>query len=854
MALFVLVLISSSLVQSKECRLMRYPDIHKDKIVFTYGGDLWLVASEGGVARKLTSHPGEEVFPKLSPDGEYIAFTGEYEGSTHIYVMPAEGGEPRQITFHPDIFDVPERVGYNDQIIDWYPDGRKLLFRSRMESHQASGSKLFSVDADGGFPEVLQLPESGLACLSPDASKLAYNRAFTESRTWKRYKGGMAQDVWIYDLKNNKIEQITDWEGTDSSPMWFEDKIYFNSDRDHTLNIFSYDLNTKKTKKITNHSDYDVKWPSLGPGAIVYENGGYLYVLNLDTGDTRKISVEVPGDLILTRPSYEKVSDLIHSASLSPAGKRAVFSARGDIFTVPAEKGNARNITQTQGVREANPVWSPDGKWIAYLSDKTGEYEIYIRPQDGTGEEQRITRDGDCYRFDPKWSADSKKILYTDKKMRLFYVDIEKKEPVLVDKGDYTQIWVANWSPDSKWITYTKNESHFYEAIYVYNLADKKAYKITDNLNDDVNPVFDPGGQYLYFISSRSFAPTFSDFEQEYIYANTRNIYLMTLQADSLSPFAPVSDEEELKEEKKEEEEDKDKEKEEEEAKEEEGKEDKDKKEDKKKDEDKDIKIDLANIDQRIVGIPIPSGNYGNLNAAKGKIFYMSYPAERREGGPEGPQGTLYMYDIKEKKQQTVLAGINGYGLSSDGKKILYAAGPTYGIIDAKESKVGDGSLNLSELEMKVDPKAEWAQIFNEAWRIERDFFYDPNMHGVDWDLMKKRYGELLPYVAHRSDLTYIIGELIGELCTSHTYVGGGKMPSIDRYGVGLLGCDFEVDPDADYYRFKKIYKGENWKDDRRAPLTEPGVVVNQGDYLIAVNGKEIRTSDQDQGKCQAHF
>ena len=843
LAVFVAILIASSLVQAKECRLMRYPDIHKDKIAFTYGGDLWVVSSQGGVARKLTSHPGEEVFPKFSPDGKYIAFTGEYEGGTHVYVMPAEGGEPRQITFHPDIFDVPERMGYNDQIIEWYPDGKKLLFRSRRESHRASGSKLFGIDADGGFPEVLKIPESGLASFSPDGNKLAYNRGFREFRTWKRYKGGLAQDVWIYDLKNNKVEQITDWEGTDSSPMWHENKIYFNSDRDHTLNIFSYDVNTKKTKKVTNHKDYDVKWPSIGPGFIVYENGGYLYVLNLETEDSKKISVEVPGDVILTRPNYENVSDLIQSASLSPAGKRAVFSARGDIFTVPAEKGNARNITQTQGIREISPVWSPDGKWVAYLSDRTGEYDIYIRPQDGEGEEERITRDGDCYRFDLKWSPDSKKILWTDKKMRLFYVDIEDKDPVMVDEAKYTQIWVANWSPDSKWITYTKNEAHFYEAIYLYNLDEKKPYKITDDLTDDINPVFDPDGKYLYFISLRSFAPTFSDFEQEYIYSNTRNIYLMTLQADSLSPFAPESDEAEVKEEEKEE--DKDKEdngKEEEEKKDndkEKGKEEK--KEDKDKDKEKDIKIDLANIDQRIVGIPVPSGNYAALNAAEGKIFYMSYPGEGREGGPQGPQGTLHMYDLKEKEHKTILSGINGYGLSSDGKKIIYTARQSWGIIDAKESKVGDGSLNLSELEMKVDPRAEWEQIFNEAWRLERDFFYDPDMHGVDWDMMKKRYGDLLPYVAHRSDLTYIIGEMIGELCTSHTYVGGGKKPRIDRYWVGLLGCDFEVDPDVSYYRFKKIYKGENWKDDRTAPLTEPGVVVNEGDYLIAVNGKEIK-------------
>jgi tricorn protease len=818
---FVVTLLGLITAQSwaKEGRLLRFPDVHNGKVVFTYAGDLWLVPGDGGSAQRLTTHEGEEIHAKFSPDGEMIAFTGMYDGGNHVYIVPTQGGEPRQLTFHASY----------DQVVDWFPDGKKILFRSNREGHDAANSRLYSIGIEGGLPEPLPLPEAGMASFSPDGRKLAYNRQFNEFRTWKRYKGGTAQDVWIYDLDNNTIEQITDWEGTDNCPMWYGNKIYYNSDREHTLNIFAYDVSTGKTEKVTNHNEYDVKWPSLGGDKIVYENGGYLYCLDLVTQKTKKIPVELNSDLILARPSFENVSNLIRNFDISPTGKRAVFEARGDIFTVPAEKGDIRNITQSPGVREINPAWSPDGKWIAYLSDKSGEYEIYIRSQDGTGSEERITNDGDCYRFLLFWSPDSKKILYSDKKFRLYYVDIESKMPVLVDQAEYTEVHHYSWSPDSKWIAYTKNNSNFYEEIYLYSLDDKETHQITGDLNDDVNPVFDPDGKYLYFISFRSFSPTFSEFDGEYAFRNARNIYLLTLQADTLSPFAPESDEEEIKEDKADEKDDKG--------------EEKNKKEtgDNKKPED--IKIDFEGIGQRIAGFPIPSGNYVNLSAAKGKIFYLSLPAISGDNIVGDDKLTLHMYDISEQKDNVLLKGLRNYSVSQDGKKIVYGAGETYGIIDvqSKESSVGDGRLDFSMLQAKVDPQKEWEQMFNEAWRLERDFFYDPNMHGVDWNLMKKRYGQLLPYVADRSDLTYIIGEMIGELCSSHTYVYGGQKPEVPGTDLGLLGADFEVDPNSAYYRIKKIYRGENWKKNRRAPLTEPGVVINEGDYLIAVNGKEIR-------------
>ena len=830
--LFLVVLLAD-FAFAGETRLLRFPDIHKDKIVFVYAGDLWTVSSEGGLARRLTSFDGYEAFPKFSPDGGQIAFTAAYDGNGDVYVMPSEGGEPERLTYRPGTAQPSGGVTLDDWVVDWFPGGKEILFRSARESFPTS--KLYRISADGGYPEALKLPESGFASLSPDGGKLAYNRRSREFRTWKRYYGGRAQDVWIYDFKTDAVDRITDWKGTDNMPMWYEDRIYFTSDREHRLNIYCYELKTKDIRKITNHEEYDVKWPSLGPGAIVYENGGYLYVLDLATEQTRKISVEVPAERILTRPTWEKVSDLVLDYSLSPSAKRALFTARGEVFTVPEEKGEVRSLTQTPVIREIYAAWSPDGKWIAYLSDGTGEYELYIRPQDGTGEEKRITYDGECYRFAPRWSPDSKKLLYSDKKLRLYYVDIEKKEPVLVDRAEVSEIRDYVWSSDSKWIAYSKNNPARFASLYLYSLEKRKVYRITGDLTDDFSPVFDPEGKYLYFISARTFDPVFSDFERsDYVYRNTRNIYLVTLQADSLSPFAPESDEEEVEDD--EEKEDKD-----------ENDNEKDEKKDKKKERDKDkvkeIKIDFENIDQRVVGVPIKSGNYTALNATKGKLFYLAVPAIRQRDGSKGGQNDLRMFDMKEREEHTLISGINNYDISSDGKKIIYKSGNTYGIIDAKKgsNKVGDGKLNTSGMEMKVDPPGEWKQMFEEAWRLERDFFYDPNMHGVGWEGMKEKYGQLVPYAAHRWDLTYLLGELIGELTTSHTYVGRGKMPRTEAINVGLLGADFEPDKKTGFYRFKKIYRGENWEKHRRAPLTEPGVVVKEGEYLIAVNGKEVR-------------
>jgi tricorn protease len=815
----------TSLAFAEESRLMRFPDIYQDKIVFVYAGDLWLVQSDGGIARRLTTHVGMELFPKFSPDGKMIAFTGQYEGNTDVYVIPSEGGEPKRLTHHPGSENMPDRFGFDDMTLDWHPDGKRILFRSLRESYNGWFQKLYLVDLKGPLPEALPLPEGGLTSFSPDGTKIAYNRQFRNFRTWKRYKGGLAQDIWIYDLQNNTIERITDWEGTDTSPMWHEDKIYFVSDRDHTANIFYYDLDTKKTRKITNHDEYDVKWPSLGPGSIVYENGGYLYVLDLKTEQTKKITVQIPDDRALTRSEFISVSDYIADYNLSPDGKRALFAARGDIFTVPAEKGNTRNLTNTSGAREKNCTWSPDGKWIAYLSDRTGEDELYIVPQDGKGEEVRITTDGHCFRFACLWSPDSKKLLFADKDLKLYYVDVESRKITEIDSTKNGEIYDYSWSPDSKWITYTKPNPNRFYSIFLYSLKDGKIFQVTEGFTDDSEPIFDPEGKYLYFFSKRDFNATLGNFDPSFTYNQMTRIYVVTLQKDTLSPFAPQSDEVELEKEKKK-------------------KEEGEKKEEEKKEKiKKDVRIDLEGIGDRVVAVPIDPGNYYGLRSAKGKIFYLSFPTWTLTGGSPEPKGTLYLFDMEERKDHQLLSPVDGYDISGDGEKIIYKSMRQFGIIDAKPGspKIGDGVLKLDGMQMKIDRREEWKQIFNEVWRRERDFFYAPNMHGVDWELMKKRYGELLPYVAHRSDLTYIIGEMIGELCCSHTYVSGGDRPKVKLVQTGLLGIDWELDTLSGFYRVKKIYPGKNWEENLRSPLTEPGVEVKEGEYIIAVDNKTLQ-------------
>jgi len=855
--------------EMKEGRLLRFPDVYKDRIVFSYAGDLWLVPTSGGIARRITTHPGLEIFPKFSPDGSKIAFTGEYDGNPNVYVIPADGGEPKQLTFQPPPVPISERNGVENEVINWMPDGKSVLFLSRQDTFHAWFGRLFTVPVEGGLPIRLPLDKGGLTSFSPDGNEIAYNRIFRNFRTWKRYTGGMAQKISVYNLKNNHYEQLdSDYQGTDTFPMWHGDTIYFDSDQgsDHRMNLFAYSTKTKQIRQLTHFTEFDVNWPSLGPDSIVFENGGYLYLFDLASEQTKKVPVSIQGDLDQTRKRWVNTSKLVTSFDIAPDGKRAVFAARGDVYTVPAKEGAIRNLTHTPGIREDQVAWSPDGKWVAYFSDRTGEEELYLMPQDGMGQEVRITFDGDMHRLQPVWSPDSKKLAYADKSLRLFYVDINDKKPVQIDRGKYADLTDYNWSPDSKWVVYSKAAETGNGVVYLYSLEDKKIAPVTTDFTASANPVFDPDGKYLYFLSARDYNEVLGIYDFEFANPKAIRVYAVTLRADTTSPFAPLSDETEIKKENPDEKKSasgegpKDKPQgmkpsdpspgKKGEAK----KAEENKPEEKKPEEKKEaFRIDLQGIQDRVVALPTPVENMAGLSASKGFVFYLTTPIFGLSGPLSGETFAVHIFDLKERKDAVLVAGAGAFALSFDGKKLLYGtpgggegAAATYGIIDATPPsggphKPGDGALALGGMQAEIDPPAEWKEMFYEVYRQERDYFFEKSMNGVDWTAQRDKYAQLLPYVANRYDLNYILGELIGELSNSHTYVGGGDYPDLHAVNVGFLGVDFDVDVATGFYRFKKIYPGENWDAALRSPLTEPGVEVRTGDYLLEVNGRALK-------------
>jgi tricorn protease len=812
------MLVTSNLALAEETRLLRFPDVNKDKIAFVYAGDIYVVPRNGGQALRLTSHEGLELFPKFSPDGRQIAFTGQYDGDMSVYVMPVEGGSPRRLTYHPGIQKTSERFGPENVVMGWAPDGKKVLFRSRMETGNLWDGRVYLVDINGGLPRPLPMKVAGFTSFSPDGGKVAYCPIYRDFRTWKRYEGGMAQDVWIFDLKSCDSRKITDWEGTDNVPMWYKDKIYFNSDRTGTLNLFCYDLNTGQTSQVTNFTDYDVRWPSLGPDGIAFENGGYIYVLDLPSQALHKVDIYLTTDLHSVRTEFVDVSHRVEEFDISPDGKRAVFSARGEIFTVPAKEGNTRNLTNQSASRETYPRWSPDGKWIAYLSDSTGEEELYIVFQDGK-QRIRLTTDGHCHRYEPSWSPDSKKLVFSDKNLNLYSIDIKDKKLVQIDKSNRSEIRQYSWSPDSKYLAYSKTGENSIDAIFVYSFEDKSIHQVTPGFTNDYSPAFDPDGKYLYFLSERNFNPILSSYEFEFVNNAITNLYLIVLADGEKSPFAPKSDEADTSSRK--------------------GSNGKDKEEKKKPVE---VKIDFQGIYDRQVSFDLPAGNYGDISAVSGTVFYTSSPISGLEGNIGEGAMRLHKYDMKEKKDHEFSEDVDGYSISSNGEEMLLKQKDNFYITktSGEKAELKDNKLDLSKMEMRLDRRSEYQQMFDEVWRMERDFFYDKNMHGVDWNKMHEKYRVLLPYVSNRFDLTYILGEMIGELCCSHTYVGGGDKPDIPSSKIGLLGVDFQVDEKSNRIRISRILKGENWDEGLRSPLLDPGIDVKPGDYLLAIDGKEL--------------
>lgn len=811
------ILFTNANSQPKQARLLRFPTISDKSIVFSYAGDLYTVAREGGVARKLTNDPGYEMFAKFSPDGKQIAFTAQYDGNTEVYLMPAEGGSPKRLTITATLSrdDISDRMGPNNIVMTWR-DENSIVYRSRKQSFNDFKGQLFVASVNGGISEELPLPVGGFCSYSPDKSKLAYNRVFREFRTWKYYKGGMADDIWIYDFKTKKIENITNNTAQDIQPMWSGNNIYFISDRDRIMNLFVYNIITKETRKLTSFNDYDIKFPSLGNDAIVFEQAGFIHIFNLKTEKVSKVNIVINEDMLGSRTQMKDASKYINNYCISSDGNRIAIGARGDIWTLPARKGITKNITSTSGVHERNVVWSPNGKYLAYISDATGEDEIYIQKQDGSEKPIKITSNADTYKYQLLWSPDAKKIAWHDKMNRLQYVDIESKLVTVVDRSVSGEITDYTWSPDSKWIAYSYPEKMAKTRIFLYELSLNKKTPVTDMWYDSYNPSFSDDGKFLFFTSNRDFNPIYSWTEWNHAYINMTKIYFVTLSKNTKSPFEPVNDEVKIEEKQINDKNPKEK----------------DNKKDKQKPETNDLKVDLDNIIQRIAVLPIDAASYWNISVVDNIVYYQKNSTD----------GKTYLmgYDLKELKE-TNLGEVNSYQISADNKKMFARIPGKSGVIDLPKVKVEiKDQLDLSNMKVFVDLKAEWKQIFNESWRQMLYFFYDANMHGVDWKAIYNKYEPFVDYVNNRNDLNYIIGEMIGELNVGHAYVGGGDKKEPQKINLGLLGARISKDASG-YYRIDKILKGENWNPELRSPLTDIGVNVKEGDFIIEINGKSVK-------------
>ncbi len=812
----------------EEARLLRFPAIHGDRIVFSYAGDLFTVESDGGLARKLTSHEGYEMFPRFSPDGTLVAFTGQYDGNTEVFLIPAEGGSPKRLTYTATLGrdDVSDRMGPNNIVMDWTPDGRYITYRSRKESFNPFIGALFKVPVEGGLSEEIPLPHGGFHSWSPDGSRLAYNRIFREFRTWKYYRGGMADEIWIHDFTTRETRKITDNEEQDIIPMWAGDEIFFLSDRDRTMNIFVHNLATGETEKVTDFTEFDVKFPSLGDKFIVFENGGYIYKLDTESKAYEKVPIRIANDHTASRTELVDAGKQITDFDLSPNGERVLFSARGEVFTVPSKHGITWNLTGSAGANDHLATWSPDGRYIAWFSDQSGEYELYMQKQDRSGDPVRLTSGFNSYPSELKWSPDSKKLLFSGRGLRLQYVDISNRKTTLVKQSTRDELNDFDWSPDGKWIAYTEPDENGFYVILLYNLESGQTSQVTDHWYHSGEARFSPDGKYLYFQSLRDFNPTMSNVELNFAFTDMSRIYMITLARETPSPFAPGNDEVKVEEDAGGEKSDK----------EEKGRNGEKGNGDGEKEE-KVTRIDTDGLADRIIALPVSPGNYGNLQPASGGIYFTSRG--------QGVNGSVAKWFDLESKKETELGNNVAFTLSANQKKMLVRMDGKYGVIDPPKTKISlTETVDLSDMKVMTGYREEWMQIYHEAWRQMRDFFYVENLHGVDWEAMHDKYEVLVPHVNHRNDLTYILGELVGELNVGHAYVNSppaGGVP--ERIHTGLLGASLSKDASG-YFRIDRILKGANWSDALRSPLTEVGVDVSEGEYITAVNGRSTREMD----------
>jgi len=788
-------------------KLLRNPDISADHVAFVYANDIWVVARDGGEARRLTTFVGAETQPHFSPDGSLVAFSGQYDGNTDVYVVSVEGGEPRRLTWHPG----------PDGVVGWTVDGDRVVFGSGRATIPRPQPRLWTVAVTGGMPEQLPLPRVSNGSFSPDGARLAYQLVDPWEVEWRNYRGGQCNPIRIIDLESLEVEKLPWEDSNDLSPVWMGDTVFFLSDRDWAMNVWSYGMTSKELTQRTFFKTYDAKNLEGGASALIFENGGDLYTLDAAGGEPQKIFVTLKGDFPWARPHWVDAGDNLRFGQISPSGKRAIFEARGEIFTVPAEKGDVRNLTRSSGSAERAPAWSPDGGKVSWFSDESGEYQLVVADQFGN-DRKVIELDDPTFYYTPVWSPDSKHLAFGDADRNIWVTEIESGETSLVGNEGFAhpnRLIHPVWSPDSRWIAYSARLTNQYNAVFVYSLETGESTQFTDGLSDSHSPAWDRGGKYLYFLSSTDYGLNvgwldMSSYNQPINHA----IYLAVLSADEPSPLAPESDDEEVAVE--------------DEAEKEEGDDDKE------AEEEVEVKIDFEGRDQRILAVDVPARTYTSLTAGEeGVLFYT-------EIVPNQPGQTLHRYKMEDREAEKVTSGLGDYEVSADAKKLLLSMpGNKWSIVDAEGSpEPGDGALDLSGMRFKVDPEAEWRQIFKEAWRYQRDFFYVENVHGLDLDWAWETYSPWLDHVRHRADLTYVLDILGGETAIGHSFTGGGDEPDVDLVPVGLLGADLII---ADgRFRISHIYRGENWNPGLRAPLSGPGIDANEGDYLLAVNGVEL--------------
>ena len=816
-----------------QTKLLRFPDIHGERVVFTYAGDLWLASTGGGLATRLTAHPGLELFPRFSPDGNEVAFTGQYDGDEQVYVIPSSGGVPKQLTYYPARGPLAPRWGYDNQVYDWTPDGEAVLFRSLRYSTDLSDSRLYLASVNGGLPIPLPMPESGAGDLSPDGTRVVYSPLFRDFRTWKRYEGGWAQELYIFDRETHVVERVTTHRRADRDPMWVGNSIYFTSDRSGTLNLYVYDLGTREILQLTSSDTWDVRWPGDdGVNQIVYEMNGELEIYAIDERRSRKVSITVPDDGVAMRPSRISAANLIEDSGLSPKGERALFVARGDVFTVPIENGPTRNLTNSSAAHDKLARWSPDGSTVAFVSDASGEDEIYLVAQDGSTEPEQLTSGGSAMRYAPEWSPNGDHLAYSDKDGRLFVIDVETKVVTEVADEARGALRDYTWSPKGGHLSFSMTDSNEFRSIYVWSRVDQILHRVTEEIFHEWNPVWDPGGEYLYYLSDRQFAPQLGSFEWNYLVDRETGIYALALRRDVPHPLPPESDEVEIVtivdgavdddtlESKSGEDEDVD---------------------DEAPGDDQAIRIDFDGLSDRVVRLPVPFENYVGLQAANDGVFVVRTGAQYYGRGSDVSEA-LQRFAFADRESKTIAEGLSGYAVSHDGEHVLVLEGDTWKVYP----EAGGDGVTVSTGGLMVDriPADEWIQIFDEVWRRFRDFFYVDNMHGYDWNALREQYRPLLEHVAHRSDLNYVIGEMVAELNVSHAYIAGGDWETPDRPQVALPGAVFELDPKVGRFQISEIFNGHNEEPRYRSPLTEIGVDARIGDYVLAIDGEELRGSD----------